>query len=89
MKIRKYTPSIIIHKLKTFQPSSTKLELTMDSKLSTRLTANEKRKIKLLASIFSGLYSTVKIFVLAVNSRIIYCLFLCDLFNGYKKRTQN
>ena len=44
-------------------------------------------KMKLLPSVFSSLYSRIKIFVFAVNSKR-HSLYLCDLFQDYKKRIE-
>ena len=46
--------------------------------------------MKLLPSVFSSLYSTIKIFVFVVNDKRHFdSLFLYDLFNDYKKRIEN
>ena len=48
-------------------------------------------KMKLLRSVFSSLYSRIKTFVFAVISIIVRdtFLYLCDLFNDYKKRIKH
>ena len=45
-------------------------------------------KIKLLPSVFSSLYSRIKIFVFAANSKQHTFLFLYDLFKGKMKRIE-
>ena len=45
-------------------------------------------KMKPLPSLFSCVYSRVKLFVFAMNSRDIVP-FLCALFTDWKRRTQN
>ena len=44
--------------------------------------------MKLLPSVFSSLYSRIKIFVFVVNDKRHFSI-LCDLFNDYKKRIEN
>ena len=45
-------------------------------------------KMKLLQSVFSFLYSRIKTFVFAVNTKRPFFSFY-DLFKDYKKRTEN
>ena len=55
------------------------------------ITANGKRQtaiMELLPSLFSFVYSRVKLFVFAMNSRRRYSIFVCFIY-GQKKRTQN
>ena len=60
--------------------------LPLTDRLSMTFTAN----MKLLPSLFSCVYSRVKLFVFAMNSRRRYHVpFLCALFTDKKKRTQN
>ena len=52
------------------------------------MTSRQTAKMKLLPSVFSCLFSRLKITVIALNSRRHF-LYLCDLIRDYKKRIEN
>ena len=62
------------------------------ARLSMTFTANGKRqtaKMKLLPSLFSCVYSGVKLFVFAMNSRRRYSIFVCFIYGLEEKNSKS